>query len=763
MKKGHKWITSLFIIFAVFCMAVSNGISAVYVFQQGVDSYTNTVDTYIDSTAATTNYSGATKLGIGLTHKKQALIRFGSIFGSDGGQIPATAEIVSATLCLQTGSTTWDGTSASAVTSLHRLLQAFSDTNTYANSFGGNGVATDDIEAIAAADATIGPNQTIADGQLVSLDVTTALRAWAGSATNHGWLINQTVNDNKWYLYSSEGTTKPKLVVITGGDSDLLVHEPFRTSATSSFSLSYLPGDHPSNTGSDLNGQHPEALGFGAGAWNAHTRFHAKLNGLSYVNGGRLHTSGGAFYTTGTTAYTYDGHRALSSGIVEADLSVVYFSGLIRYPNDSWETSYMNMGFTSSGSTRDLIFGAGRTGSINGNVSDELQHVMRVKGVKTAFGSTFTTDTNNVYLYVVKVEMNASGANERISIFVNPDPSKSEAENASTKLLSNHLADAFNNSSDIDYAVFWTWNIGAMIPECDELRLGKTWESVTPTVTVPGTVCAYDPFLMSTTPSTTKYNLNHPNQWIVGTIDGQSPQTTGFDGTTAWSGTSHYVTDATGLTDPSDNKLLTSGGSVRYGTTSDSTRTQHRALTTAMDANLPVVYVSSLIRYDAALTNNDNYIGMGIASTNTGNTDARALIWGGASVVSTTDIRHGLGVKSGIGNAPGTLFGTSFMTNATTAHLYVLKIEMNAGVDNKEKISIFVNPDLAAGESDNTALLDQYEAEVFYDSSSISHFVLWAWNPGGSNTHYDELRMGVTWDQVAPRVPPPRGTLIIIH
>lgn len=263
---------------------------------------------------------------------------------------------------------------------------------------------------------------------------------------------------------------------------------------------------------------------------------------------------------------------------------------------------------------------------------------------------------------------------------------------------------------------------------------------------VPPTLYAYDPFLMSADPSATKYDLNHPNTWYVGTIDGQSPQATGFDGTTAWGGTSHYVTEATGLTYLGDRDLMTDGGSIRYGTTSNSTRKQHRALTTAVDADLPVIYLSSLIRYDTAL-DNYTYTGMGIASTEIDNTDARALIWGAAGT------RHGVGVKSGVGNVPGTTFGPDFESSTSNAFLYVLKVEINAGANNKEKITVFVNPNLAAGENGNIPLLDQHEAEAFSNSSDISHFVFWSWDAANSNTHYDELRLGTTWDQVTPLSP----------
>lgn len=212
MRRIGYMIASWLVAATVLTVAAEHAWGEMFSFQHNVAGYTGTVDTYIDGTAASTNQSANTRLAVGATHGKQTLIRFDDIFGAGAGQIPSSANVSSATLLLQTGNTLYDGTSPAAVTNFHRLLQPFNGSETYNSSFGGNGVDVDDVEAVALPDFTIGPNENIADGDLVSVDVTASLQAWAGGNANQGWVIDQIV-DNRWFFSSAEGSAPPKLIV----------------------------------------------------------------------------------------------------------------------------------------------------------------------------------------------------------------------------------------------------------------------------------------------------------------------------------------------------------------------------------------------------------------------------------------------------------------------------------------------------------------------------------------------------------------------
>ncbi len=71
-------------------------------FQQGVNSYTGTVDTYIDQLNPTADNSADTTLQVdlndGANDTAQTLIRFEDIFGMGGGQVPDNVYIVDASL-----------------------------------------------------------------------------------------------------------------------------------------------------------------------------------------------------------------------------------------------------------------------------------------------------------------------------------------------------------------------------------------------------------------------------------------------------------------------------------------------------------------------------------------------------------------------------------------------------------------------------------------------------------------------------------------
>jgi hypothetical protein len=143
------------------------------------------------------------------------LFRFDDIFGSGAGQVPLGSTISSATLSLQTGNTTHDGTDANSWEAVYQLLQAFdADADTWNNSFGGDGVDTDDVDA-ASVYADRRPYLVINDDDLVPFDVTSILQNWSDGADNHGFLLKQVHNFNNWYIDSSETGTATRRPLLT--------------------------------------------------------------------------------------------------------------------------------------------------------------------------------------------------------------------------------------------------------------------------------------------------------------------------------------------------------------------------------------------------------------------------------------------------------------------------------------------------------------------------------------------------------------------
>lgn len=186
-----------------------------YTFQQGVSGYSGAVDTFIDAGAATADNGPATALVVDLLpNQKQALIRFGNLFASDGGPIPNGATISSATLRLVVGT----GAGTAQQIGFHRMKGAWTALANW-NTFGATpwnttpGIQLDNVEA----NTTPDTSTTIPDG-VNTITVTSSLQAWLASpASNFGWVLNQTADDSVTFSSSDNATTadRPRLTVAT--------------------------------------------------------------------------------------------------------------------------------------------------------------------------------------------------------------------------------------------------------------------------------------------------------------------------------------------------------------------------------------------------------------------------------------------------------------------------------------------------------------------------------------------------------------------
>ncbi|MBP7148345.1 MAG: DNRLRE domain-containing protein [Acidobacteria bacterium] len=174
-------------------------------FQQGINSYTGTVDTYIDS--ALGSQATVTPIVADGSPVEQVLVRFDNIFGSGVNQIPQGSTISAATLTLHVGTGTNDQ-SANPV-NYHRLLHPWLATDVWAT-FGATpwnttaGIQADGVDALVAIDATA--TMTTAN-TAYPVTVTATVQAWANDpSSNHGWVILPTGTDGL-RLDSSEATT----------------------------------------------------------------------------------------------------------------------------------------------------------------------------------------------------------------------------------------------------------------------------------------------------------------------------------------------------------------------------------------------------------------------------------------------------------------------------------------------------------------------------------------------------------------------------
>ncbi len=174
-------------------------------FRQGVDGYSGTTDTYIESANPNTAHGVApnTTLVADGSPLSQGLIRFDSLFGSGPGQVPIGATILSAKLSILTGSSANDETLNTM--SLHQLNVPFNNASTWNSLTGGINIGTD---AATNPEFSLLPN---IQGDYAIFDVSDSISAYAAAAAlgqniNNGWVINPSGTDG-WRYRSSEFAT----------------------------------------------------------------------------------------------------------------------------------------------------------------------------------------------------------------------------------------------------------------------------------------------------------------------------------------------------------------------------------------------------------------------------------------------------------------------------------------------------------------------------------------------------------------------------
>src|SRR5688572_4431191 len=106
-------------------------------FQDGLDGYVSTYDTYVSIDQPATSFGADAKVqvdgdsrgSIAGNQPAQGLIRFRDLFGAGGSQVPAGATITGASLTLVTGAATSDD--SDSLMSLHRMLRDWTESSTW--------------------------------------------------------------------------------------------------------------------------------------------------------------------------------------------------------------------------------------------------------------------------------------------------------------------------------------------------------------------------------------------------------------------------------------------------------------------------------------------------------------------------------------------------------------------------------------------------------------------------------------------------------
>jgi Calcineurin-like phosphoesterase len=192
-------------------MAVPSSANAEIVetsFQQGLNGYSGTVDTFLmehepaSSHGALESLEWDTDDPFGTDELKFVLIRFNDIFGSSPGQIPSGATIESAIL-------SYTVFNAGDPADVNEVVVDWVENVTYDGFGGETGVQSDEYAA------SVGQGTGSSEG-VKTIDVTSSLASWTvDPSMNHGWIFRPTGIDGVDFR-SKEFVTigdRPKLVV----------------------------------------------------------------------------------------------------------------------------------------------------------------------------------------------------------------------------------------------------------------------------------------------------------------------------------------------------------------------------------------------------------------------------------------------------------------------------------------------------------------------------------------------------------------------
>ena len=230
------------------CAFVEPVSAQIATFQQGVNGYTGTQDTYFRTGANINNPSSGGFDFVTIDNdddgnQSQGALRFDNVFQSQGGLVPDSGVLIGfAAIQLWIDS----GAAATSVIDFNRVLPASpwdQATSTWFNLGGatvpdgtgminGDPILQDDIESLAVANATVPDVE--AEDQFIEIDVRTDFLEWFNDPekdNNFGWGINNS-SDNGWDFFSSEFvdvfdpndfSKRPKLTVawvVEPGDFD---------------------------------------------------------------------------------------------------------------------------------------------------------------------------------------------------------------------------------------------------------------------------------------------------------------------------------------------------------------------------------------------------------------------------------------------------------------------------------------------------------------------------------------------------------------
>jgi hypothetical protein len=168
----------------------------------GGSVYSGTIDTQLRQASPTTTYGTSTTAllvdasDVGGNNTSQVLLQYANVFGAGANQIPLGAQILGASLIV-------DSTNPGAGGTFHRMLSPWSNTSTWNSMV--NGIQANNTESLTNPSITVGSSMLsplVPIDRNLEIDVTQDLRAWASGVANHGWAILPWANGSDGWAFS---------------------------------------------------------------------------------------------------------------------------------------------------------------------------------------------------------------------------------------------------------------------------------------------------------------------------------------------------------------------------------------------------------------------------------------------------------------------------------------------------------------------------------------------------------------------------------
>src|ERR1017187_9710232 len=430
------------------------------------------------------------------------------------------------------------------------------------------------------------------------------------------------------------------------------------------------------------------------------------------VTNGSLADPSGLLFRGSNSVYTTGGFagRFFTTPVNWATPGIpMYFSILIRPGNTPATNHYYGLQIFSNaantGNGHDLFVGKNGSG-LNWGFEYTTNSISgtTTSAVPVDVYSSTPAAANQTVLLVVRIDFNF-GSPDVFSLYVNPTPGNAEPAVASATITNdigteNGIALNTGNGGDAFF---------------DEIRLGQTFASVTPTSG------AADPNLLTYEPFA--YNQGS----VATTLDGQPNN--GTQASNGWAnvtwgqflgGATSYTIVHGSLSDPS-NLLVTTGNCAQ---TQGGFAGRYNQFA-SYGANGSTAYFSILIRPDSAPTST-NYYGLQLFN-NSGQGD---LFVG----------KNGSGLNWGLQHGTTNTFSSIACVSNQTV-LLVLRGDYTSGADT---FRLYVNPTPGAAEPASA------DATVTYDIGTQNGLALSAGNLGAAT--FDEIRIGTTYADVTTAV-----------